>query len=169
MSRIRDELARNYPSLPLAHEMDEKPSDSRLMADLASYVVDAYEAADCETARKAFHFAESLISTGSEAETHAAVVGFLETVQNVASHRRCGNAAFESFLGPLSKQQWAVLNKMWKGKASLAEVVAAETGASIEPRWWQFWKKRDRRTPRQMLSEVENPELRKLIEQITRE
>ena len=58
---------------------------------------------------------------------------------------------------------------MWRGKTSLAEVVASETGATLQPRWWQFWKRRDKRTPRELLNEVENPELRKIIEQITRE
>jgi hypothetical protein len=73
------------------------------------------------------------------------MVGFLETVQNVASHRKCGSAAFERFLGPDSQHAWAELNKIWLGKKYLAEVVASETGATLGPRWWQFWKKRGRR------------------------
>lgn len=97
------------------------------------------------------------------------MVGFLETIQNVASHRKCGCAAFEAFLSSSSKLQWIQLNEIWKGKESLADVVASETGASLEPRWWQVWKRRTNRSPRQMLNEVENPELRKIIEQITRE
>lgn len=88
---------------------------------------------------------------GSDGERHAAMAGFLETVQNVASHRRCGSAAFERFLGPSSQRAWAELNKVWLGKKSLAEVVASETGAALQPRWWQFWRKRDRRSPSELL------------------
>jgi len=106
---------------------------------------------------------------GLSGEKHAAVIGFLETVQNVASHRKCGAAAFEPFLGPRSQSAWSELIAMWRGKMSLAEVVASETGATLRPRWWQFWRKRDRRRPSELLNEVENPELRKIIEQITRE
>jgi hypothetical protein len=139
------------------------------MADLASHVVDAVEAGHPEIAQPAFDLAEQLIANGGESERHAAIVGFLETVQNVSSHRHCRSLAFEIFLGPRSQKAWAELNEIWKNKTSLAEVVAAETRARLEPRWWEFWKNRERRTPRQLLSEVENPELRKIIEQITRE
>ena len=45
-----------------------------------------------EELRPAFRLAERLISIGTEADRHAAIVGFLETVQNVASHRPCGAA-----------------------------------------------------------------------------
>jgi hypothetical protein len=139
------------------------------MAELASHAVDLFEAGNAEDARPAFELTEHLIATGSDEEWHAAVIGFLETVQNVASHRKCGSATFEQFLGPRSQSAWAELMDVWRGKTSLAEVVAAETGARLEPRWWQFWKKRHTPSPRDMLSEVENPELRTIIEQITRE
>lgn len=61
------------------------------------------------------------------------------------------------------------MNVVWRGKATLAEVVAAETGAKLRPRWWQFWKQRNRPKPRNLLDQVQDPELRKIIEQITRE
>src|SRR5581483_7219127 len=164
MSHIRDEIIQNFPSLQTAFASSDEPSDSRLLAELASHVVDVFELDDVETAGKAFTFAESLIHSGTETDRHAAVVGFLETVQNVASHRKCGSEVFAQFLGPSSKTEWTKLNEIWKNKSSLAEVVAAETGASLKPSWWQFWKKRDRRTPHEMLTQVQNPELRKILE-----
>jgi hypothetical protein len=138
------------------------------MTELASHSVDLFEAESAEDVRPAFLLAERLIDTGSDDERHAVVVGFLETVQNVASHRKCGPAAFEQFLGPRSQSAWAELNDIWRGKTSLAEVVASETGARLQPRWWQFWKKRGQTQPSELLNQVENPELRKIIEQITR-
>lgn len=171
MSRIHREVARLYPAFAAARSSVDptEESDLRLLADLASEVVGEFEKGRVEVVQPAFGMAEQLIATGTEAERDAAILGFLETVQNVASHRDCGSSALEIFLGPMSQQAWAQLTEVWKGKSSLAEVTAAETGASLEPRWWQFWKKRDRRSPRELLDQVESPELRKIIEQITRE
>jgi hypothetical protein len=171
MSRVRDEITRTYPSLSekLSSSPAEELSDSRLMSELASHIVDVFETGRTEDTRAAFELAERLIVVGPDEDRHAAIVGFLETVQNVASHRECGSAAFEHFLGPMSQRAWAELTVVWKDKVSLAEVVASETGATLRPRWWQFWRKRDSRTPKELLNEVQDPELRKIIEQITRE
>jgi hypothetical protein len=171
MSRIADEILRLFPLLApkLSPLSADSTSDSHLMRELASYVVDLFETGHIEEVLPAFDMAERLIVEGPGPQRDAAIIGFLETVQNVASHRRCGMAAFEEFLGPSSQCAWAELTNVWRDKTRLAEVVAAETGAKIRPRWWQFWKREDRRTPAELLGEVENPELRKIIEQITRE
>jgi hypothetical protein len=171
MSRILNEITAAYPSFAITLSslpMDEM-TDTRLMTELASHTVDLFEAEKANDVRPAFEFAEQLIATGSDDERQAAVLGFLETIQNVASHRKYGPGAFEQFLGPRSQSAWTELNSAWLGKTSLAEVVASETGATLRPRWWQFWRKRDRRSPSELLNEVESPELRKIIEQITRE
>lgn len=170
MSQIQIEIARIYPSFlgALSSRIDEL-SESRLMAELASHVVDLFETGNVVEIHPAFELIERLLVTGSEAEKHAAIVGFLETVQNVASHRVFGSVAFEQFLGPSSQKAWAEMNNQWKGKTSLAEVVASETGATLERPWWQFWRRRKRRSPRELLNQIENPELRKIVEQITRE
>jgi hypothetical protein len=170
MSYIADEIGHAYPELAteLFSLSEDQLSDSRLMAELASHIVDLFEAGHAEKVVPAFELTEHLIASGQETDKHVAIVGFLETVQNVASHRTCGISAFEQFLGMQSQTAWTELLETWKGKTSLAEVVAAETGAKLRPLWWQFWRKRDRRPPRELLSQVENPELRKIIEQITR-
>jgi hypothetical protein len=171
MSRVLIQITEAYPSLgvELSSLPADEASDSRLMVELASHVVDLFEAGRVEEVRPAFELAECLIATGPDEDRHAAVVGFLETVQNVASHRKCGSSAFEYLLGPMSLRAWTELTEVWSGKVSLAEVVASETGATLRPRWWQFWKRRDRRLPSELLNEVQNPELQKIIEQITRE
>jgi hypothetical protein len=171
MSRIVDEISRSYPELAreVSRSPSDQPSDSSAMRDLGSLVVDLFEAGRTNELYPAFELAEQLIASGLDAEKDAAIVGFLETVQNVASHWACGSMVFARFLGPKSSTAWAELTEVWRGKSSLAEVVASETGASMRGRWWQFWRRRRRRTPRELLSQVENPELRKIIEQITRE
>jgi len=170
-SRILKEIARASPSLgsEVKSSSDDEPLDSMSMTKLANHVVDLYAAGRTEDIRPAFELTEQLIEAASEQERHAAIVGFLETVQNVASHRSFGASALEPFLGPMSRLAWVELNEVWKGKTTLAEVVASETGAKLRPRGWQFWRKRNQRSPSELLKEVENPELRKIIEQITRE
>jgi len=170
-SQIQKEIKQAFPLVATALSalpLDES-SDSRWMQELASHVVDVFERGRVEEVDAAFQLAEQLFASGSEEDRHAAVVGFLETVQNVASHKEHGAVVFEQFLRPQSRKAWAELNQVWKGKVSLAEVVAAETAARLRPRWWQIWKKRKTRSPREMLNQVENPELRKIIEQMTRE
>jgi hypothetical protein len=171
MSRILREIMGAFPSLSSEFSSlpESEASDSRLMAELASHVVDLFESRQTEEILSAFTLTEHLIASGTESERNAAIIGFLETVQNVASHRECGSAAFEQYLGPMSEKAWAELTKLWTGKMSLADVVAFERGTNIRPRWWQFWRRRKRRSPQDLLKEVENPELRKIIEQITRE
>jgi hypothetical protein len=76
---------------------------------------------------------------------------------------------FGQFLWPKSRLAWAELNQLWQGKTSLAEVVVAETGATLRPRWWQFWRRSNTRSPSELLNQVEMPESRKIIEQMARE
>ena len=171
MTASMEQIARSYPSL--ARQLSELPadeaSDRHFMEELGNHVVDLFEARRSEEIRPAFSLAERMIAEGSQADRHAAVFGFLETIQNVASHRECGAAAFTEFLGPQSQAAWSELNEIWRGKTSLAELVAAETGARLDAPWWQFWRRKKRKSAREMLEGVESPELRKIIEQITRE
>ena len=171
MSRVKEEISAKYPALAtnLAALPVEEASDLRFMSELASYVVGLFEAGDVQDVRPAFQSAEQLLASPLEAERDAASLGFLETIQDVASHRKCGMAAFEQFLQPKTQIAWDELIEIWRGKASLDEVVAAETGAILRPPWWKFWKSRKRSSPKYLLEGVENPELRKIIEQITRE
>jgi hypothetical protein len=171
MSQTLEEIARSYPFLAgqLSRLAADEASDIRFMAELGSHVVDLFEEGRSNEVRPAFDLAEHFIATGTEAERNATMVGFLESVQNVASHRQCGATVFEEFLGPWSRKAWAELSQIWQGKTSLAEVIASETGATLRSPWWQFWRRRKRMSAREMLEKVENPELRKLIEQITRE
>ena len=171
MSRLPALIRESFPSFAdeFSLKNKEEASDSRMMADLASHVVALYATNHLDEVRSAFALAEQLIVSGSEQEKHAGVIGFLETVQNVASHRQFGIAAFEPFLGPASEKWWTELIDQWSGKSTLAEVVASERGVTLRPRWWQFWRKRSSPSPREMLEKAENPELRKIIEQITRE
>jgi hypothetical protein len=111
MSPVASEIVHAYPTLEVEiHTLSyERASDSRLLAELASHVVDLFQAGHPEEVSPAFGLAERLLVSGQEANMQAATVGFLETIQNVASHRSCGASAFERFLGPQSRKAWAEL------------------------------------------------------------
>jgi hypothetical protein len=86
MSRIRKAIGQAFPSFTtVGSSVDPNSiSDSQLMQDLAAYIVDQFEAKRMSDVRSAFDLADNLITEGTEAELHAATIGFLETVQNVA-------------------------------------------------------------------------------------
>jgi hypothetical protein len=170
MSGILDDITQIYPSLgiKLTALPAEEATNTRLMGELALHIVDSFEVGRTGDVIPAFELVEHMLAAPNGQE-HTAAFGFLETVQNVASHRKFGYSVFERYLGPRSQSAWTESIEVWRGKTGLAEVVASETGARLGPRWWQFWRKRDRRIPSELLSKVENPELRRIIEQITRE
>jgi hypothetical protein len=101
MTHVANEISHAYPTLAteLFSLSEDHVSDSQLMAELASHVLDLFEAGRIEEVGAAFELAEHLIVSGQDADRHVAIVGFLETVQNVASHRTCGISAFEQFPG----------------------------------------------------------------------
>jgi hypothetical protein len=77
----------------------------------------------------AFRLVEELLVDGDEEVRTAAAIGFLEDVQNSASWRPFGETVFIQWLGPKSKQAWAMIEEMWRGKNSLADVIRAERAA----------------------------------------
>jgi hypothetical protein len=99
------------------------------LGEFATFVVDAYERQDTEPIVAAFRTIEELLGEGDE-EVRTAAIGFLEDIQNIASHRPFGAAVFIQWLGPKSKGQWAEIEETWRGKSSLADVVRAEISAA---------------------------------------
>ncbi|RXH54078.1 hypothetical protein GRAN_5047 [Granulicella sibirica] len=117
------------------------------MGELAAHAIDLFEAGDVEDVRPAFHLAELFLASTLEAERDAAALGFLETIQNIASHRTYGMAAFEQFLGAESQVALAKLMEVWRGKASLAEANFSEgvVGERGKPRVAQNHRANDSR------------------------
>ena len=87
-------------------------------------------------------------------------VGLFETIQNIASHRSFGSTVFRSWLGPRSLIVW--------NNADLGMKKVAAWASSQKPRWWQFWHRPKTFDHEAALAKVENPELRKIIEQMYR-
>lgn len=130
------------------------------MGELAHYVVDEYESGATSQFAALFAAVESLYQTGDLEIQNLIWFGLFEGIQNIASHRPFGSAVFRPWLGPQSVVAW-------DGAESGARKIAAWT-ASQRPRWWQFWRRLRRFDPNVALAKVENPELRKIIEQAYR-
>ena len=54
---------------------------------------------------------------------------FSEALKNTASWRPFGETVFIQWLGPKSKEAWAEIDEIWRGKTNLMQVVRAEIAA----------------------------------------
>jgi hypothetical protein len=93
-----------------------------------SHTVECYEQDDQSCLTKIFSLVEELILNGTEEVKGLMTVGFLETLQNKASHRDFGYKVFEPYLGAQSKEAWRELEILWEGKESLLDIIRFEKG-----------------------------------------
>jgi hypothetical protein len=100
------------------------------LAEFATFIVDAFARQDTEPIVAAFAAIEELLGKGDEEVRTAASIGFLEDIQNIASHHPFGASVFVQWLGPKSKEEWVGIEETWRGKSSLADVVRAEISAA---------------------------------------
>jgi hypothetical protein len=105
--------------------------------DIAEFVhftvEDLYEKGKLEDTRRVFDVLEQLL-VGADEETRNLIgLGFFETLQNFASWRPGGNEAYVQFFGPISRQIWRELQRIWAGKSSLANVIRAEQKSRKQP------------------------------------
>jgi hypothetical protein len=100
------------------------------LAEFATFIVDAYARQDTGPIVAAFGAIEELLNEGDEEVRTAASIGFLEDIQNIASHRPFGATVFVQWLGPKSNKAWVEIEEMWRGKNSLMDVVRAEKAAA---------------------------------------
>ena len=169
MRTLIDPIYEAYPAFGAqrsAASADESPL--AFMERFARFIITLYEAGERNELKPAFALMEDGLASGDAAVQNAVVLGFFEALQNVASHRPYGAGVFREYLGAKSGQTWEELNAAWEGKRTLAEVVVHERAVSLKTPWWRFWRRRQR-SPAEMLEQVENPELRAIIEGMTRE
>lgn len=126
------------------------------MSELAHYVVESYAEGTTTELPNLFKAVEALLENPDPELENLIAVGLLEDIQNVASHRNFGAAPFRQWLRPRSVVLWDEVD------ANMKRVAAWE--AENRPRWWQFWRRRSVFDAAQALKEVENAELKKIIE-----
>jgi hypothetical protein len=104
------------------------PAGSYLdIAEFVHFVVeDLYEKGKLDETRRAFQLMEQLLGESDLEARDLIGLGFFETLQTFASWRPQGGRVYEQFLGPMSKQVWSELQRIWAGKSSLMDVIRAE-------------------------------------------
>jgi hypothetical protein len=90
-------------------------------AVFAHHMNTALKAGDTREFAAFFGALEDFLADGNSDAKTVAVIGIIETLQNVASHEPPGYQPFERWLGPLSRQSWAEVEQMWSGKESLMD------------------------------------------------
>ena len=114
------------------------------LAKFVHFLVKSYGQGETDSFPAVFEAVEVFIVEGDEETKNAAALGILETLQCVASWKPFGARAFVKWLGPKSREAWAEIEEMWRGKNSLMDVIRAERLAQQSKlnRWYQFWKRR---------------------------
>jgi hypothetical protein len=125
------------------------------MGELAHYIVGNYAQGITTELPDLFTTVEALLHKPDPELENLITVGLLEDVQNVASHREFGAGVFRQWLGPRSVEVWDEIDAYMRRVAVWSD--------QQMPRWWQFWR-RKAFDPGKALPQVENPELRKIIE-----
>ena len=100
------------------------------MGEFVHFVVeDLYEKGYLDETRRVFRLLEHEL-VGADQETRNLIgLGFFETLLYLASWRPGGNRVYEQFFGPISREIWGELQRMWAGKSSLMDVISAERKA----------------------------------------
>ncbi len=130
------------------------------MGELAHYVVEVYERGNITQTEDLFSAIELVLQSAGREVQNLIWVGFFENIQNIASHRSFGASVFRPWLGPQSLIVWDEVDRGMQKVAAWA--------SQQKPRWWLFWRRRRSFDPEAALSRVENPDLRKIIEQMYR-
>jgi len=123
------------------------------MGELAHYVVEKYAQGATGEFPDLFASVEALLHSPSPELENLIIVGLLEDIQNVASHRDFGAAPFRDWLGPKTVVAWDGIDAYMKRVSDWA--------AKQEPRRAAF-------DAEKALSQVENPQLKKIIESMYR-
>ena len=96
-------------------------------AAFAHYLVDRYAEGAISECEAAFAVIETIVKDGDEGARAAAIVGVLEDVQTLSSHRSFGPGVFVPLLGPLSRRAWEEIDALWAAAGgSLMDVVRLE-------------------------------------------
>ena len=126
------------------------------MAELAHYVVESYAQRRTAEFPDLFAAIEVVLQNPNPELESLITVGLFEDIQNIASHRDFGFAVFRQWLGPRSLIVWEEVDAYMQKVCAWAR--------RQEPERWQFWRRRKRFDAAKALAQVENKELKKVIE-----
>jgi hypothetical protein len=127
------------------------------MGKLAHYIVESYEQGNTAQYQNLFSAVELVLQNGDSEIQNLIWVGLLEDIQNIASHRSFGPNVFRVWLRPQSLIAWDEVNR---GMQKVAEW-ASQQRRHDQPSGGEGNIDLDA-----ALSQLESPELRRLIEQM---
>ena len=132
----------------LASWKEEEPGDYNAMSEFAHYVVESYATGHTKWFRAFFDTVEQFLCSAIPAVRSILAIGLFEDIQAISSHRPFGDRVFESWLGPKSLEAWREVDENMRRAAEQARSNDTSPGIDVQA----------------LLSQVENPELRKMIE-----
>ncbi len=124
-------------------------------AVVAHHIVDRFERGDLTELPAVFAVLERCLAEGDKEARGLATVGIIEDIQNIASHRDFGPDVFLRWLGPLSRAAWDELCVFW------GHVMEAKAAGLLDPT-------PDAGSRAVDPSEIEDPALRRMMEQMHR-
>jgi len=105
---------------------DEDPSLYTEMSVFAQYVVDCLQVNDTTSFPAVFHVIEQLLVEGDDATKGLMCVGFLESLQTIASNQLSDQDMYVRWLEPVSRSACLAIELQWQDKNSLADVIRDE-------------------------------------------
>lgn len=86
-----------------------------VLGEFAHHVVDRVVSGDTRATEPVFALVEEVLATGTGHDVTVVRNGFLETIQNIASHRDVAveGSQFLPLLGPHATSEWHSLNETW--------------------------------------------------------
>ena len=108
-------------------ETNEAPGDYNNASAFVVGLLDSFEKQEHEYFPRFFGFVERLIIEGDAETKNIAVVGYLETLQTMASWRPYGPEVFVEWMLPESQRWWLQIYKWWDGGKSLMDIVIEES------------------------------------------
>lgn len=126
------------------------------MNELAHYVIDCQSQGSTSELPTLFSTLEDILQNPDCDIESLIAIGLFEDMQNIATHRELGAAPFRQWLGTRGLALWDEVDAGVKRVAAWQE--------AQKPKWWQFWRKRGGFELEKALSQVQSPELRKILE-----
>jgi hypothetical protein len=126
------------------------------MSELAHYVVDCQSEGTTSELPTLFATIEDVLRKPDPDIEGLITIGLFEDIQNISSHREFGPAPFRERLGTRSLELWDEVDAGMKRVGAWQE--------AQKPKWWQFWQRRKGFDAGNALSQVQSPELRKILE-----
>jgi len=123
---------------------------------VAHHLMDSFECGDLSEFPAAFALLERCVDEGDEQAKELAIIGIIEDIQNIASHRSFGSGVFYEWLSPQSRSAWDELCESWR------QVADAKGAGLLE------WRPAQPSAPPPDPSEIQDPALRRMIESLYR-